>query len=651
MVKRTIRPGLFLLAVLCLVGTPAADSQAQGAPENNETPVLAHFRAAQQAIREGKNDLAVQEYKTVLRLDPNLVEARINLGLAYHMLGQYDEAAAELAQAVRKQPGVLGANIVLGIDYMKLGKAGKAISPLKQALAIDPANREARRNLAAAYMTEQDYLEAGKDFRKAFEQESDKQEAWFGLGHDYLNLSTQLTARISTEDRDSSWQRRLGADFLGQRRLWNDAVREYRSALTLAPAELGLHTSIGYALLHMKRPEEAESEFRAELRSDPKNVEALVGLSVVRLFEGDAAGASENVSKGIAISPEFFEALEDFPPGDLAPEVCRKLAPELEKLPPDAATAFLLWVAYNALGEKDKADEARKSFQTRLAALDRERVRERQASPVREACAAHDYAACIKAFQGRTNLSALEYFTLGQAHFRLGEFELAADAFGAAVASQPKNAKALYWLLRTYTALANGCFTQLMTQYPDSWRTHQLWAETYHLEQADKDAIREYQTAVRLRPQDFELHRALGELDLASNSLEEARKELESALVLNPGDARALYLMGNWYIAQRQLQKAIPYLERALRLDPGLLEARASLGKAYLRTSQAALAAPQLEKAVALDHYGDLHYLLYQAYRDLGKTDLAQTALARSQDLRKKSEAEDQAKIRKAEQE
>ena len=121
---------------------------------------------------------------------------------------------------------------------------------------------------------------------------------------------------------------------------------------------------------------------------------------------------------------------------------------------------------------------------------------------------------------------------------------------------------------------------------------------------------------------------------------------MEGALALKPGDARGLYLVGNWYIAERQPQQAIPYLERSLRFDPGLLGARAALGKAYLRTSQAALAAPELKKATALDHYGDLHYLLYEAYRYLGKKDLAQTALAQSQELRQKSLAEDRAKIK-----
>jgi hypothetical protein len=55
------------------------------------------------------------------------------------------------------------------------------------------------------------------------------------------------------------------------------------------------------------------------------------------------------------------------------------------------------------------------------------------------------------------------------------------------------NVEAAYWLTRAYTALSGGCFTQLMTNFPDSWRTHELRAEAYQLQQPDTNAIEEYE--------------------------------------------------------------------------------------------------------------------------------------------------------------
>ena len=95
----------------------------------------------------------------------------------------------------------------------------------------------------------------------------------------------------------------------------------------------------------------------------------------------------------------------------------------------------------------------------------------------------------------------------------------------------------------------------------------------------------------------------------------------------------------------RENGKALPYLQRALRLQPDLAEANELLGTAYVRLGQFAKAVPKLQKGAALDHYGNVHYQLYLAYHKLGQTQLAQTALERSQELRRSSLEHDQAVI------
>ena len=89
----------------------------------------------------------------------------------------------------------------------------------------------------------------------------------------------------------------------------------------------------------------------------------------------------------------------------------------------------------------------------------------------------------------------------------------------------------------------------------------------------------------------------------------------------------------------------MPFLERALQLQPNLNEASGLLGTALIRMGKFADAVPRLEKAAPLDHMGNIHYQLYQAYRKLGEAELAQKALARSQEIRRSSLERDQALI------
>jgi Tfp pilus assembly protein PilF len=207
------------------------------------------------------------------------------------------------------------------------------------------------------------------------------------------------------------------------------------------------------------------------------------------------------------------------------------------------------------------------------------------------------------------------------------------------------NAEASYWLERTYQELGAETYTRLEDSFPDSWRTHQLHAESYALRLDVNGTIKEYKLALQLRPEEAELHEALGEFYLDNHSDEDAQVELERAVALDSSRTKALYLLGRRYVQDRENEKAVTYLQRALRLQPNLNEASGLLGTAYVRMGQFADAIPRLEKAAPLDHYGNVHYQLSLAYRKLGQAELAQKALARSQELRQSSLERDQALI------
>ena len=256
---------------------------------------------------------------------------------------------------------------------------------------------------------------------------------------------------------------------------------------------------------------------------------------------------------------------------------------------------------------------------------------------VQEPCHAHRYAECADRLQSRKQMTAPERLLLGKTQIMVQHYEHASDTFARLLAAQKDNVEASYWLARSYHALGAECFDRLEESFPQSWRAHQLRGEGYALREATNDAIKEYQLAIQLRPDEAELHEALGEFYLTKNADDEARAELEKALALDSSRAHTLCLLGRLYVRKREAEKAVPYLQTALRLQPDLVEASSLLGTAYVRLGQFASAVPQLEKAAPSDFYGNVHYQLYLAYRKLGQSELAEKALARSQDLRRAS--------------
>jgi predicted Zn-dependent protease len=639
--RRRLRLVSLAIVAFCL----AASLRATPAPASDDNQkVIEVFRAAQQDMQAGRIESAIQGFKKVLQLEPGLVEARANLGLAYNAAGYYEQAATELSAAAKQRPDLLPASLFLGISYLKLGSPEKAIAPLNHALALDASNQDARSALASAELSEENYGKASEQFRWLFAAQSDKADAWYKLGHNYLQMVKRLTTTLSVRFPDSAWSRRLAGDILVERRAWNEAAFAYGKAIQAQAAQPGLHADLGKALLRAGKTAEAESEFNNELSRDPYESQALLGTAQVQLLEGNAQSALEAVSKVWQTSPEILAQVSDFPSIAPSTDAARQIAAALEKGSSNPPREFLLSALLRILGDSAASDEARANFEKSAQAPVRSTPERDLLS--RSACERHQERACAELLALQKPITSSDLLRLGQALFVLNRHEAASNAFATAVSQNKESAQALYWLDRAYLRLADECFDQLTAAYPDSWRAHELKGESFSIRQADQEAIAEFRVAARMHPADAEIHEMLGEDLLRQKRPAEAKPELETALQLNPSAPRSLYLLGELYVDEREPAKGIPYLESALRYDPSLLEARPVLGRAYLKAGKPELAAPQLEQASRADRYGDLHYLLYEAYRDEGKQQLAAAALARSQELRRKSAADDQAKIR-----
>jgi tetratricopeptide (TPR) repeat protein len=607
--------------------------------------VATHFRAGQEALKQGELTRATEEFKKVLALDPDLVEARLNLGLVYHALGEYKLAAGNLSAALRQSPNLAGPALILGIDYLKLGEAEKAIPVLQHAARLEPANLEAHRALATCYRSKDDFRLAADEYRQLATLNPDKADAWFKLGHDYLDLSARLAYRGAQLYRDSAWGHRFLGDLLFQRSRWDDAAQEYRQALGIEPRQSGLHTSMGQAYLHAGNLEKAEAEFHLELQLDSSNEAAWLGLAETQLSRGQVTAALEAVGKVWEISPEFLALQREFPTVELAPEQARALLTGLQTAPEGAPKHFLLSALHGTLGETDQARDRRTALQSDFNAWQKARDHGTEKRGAQRPCDAHRYAACADLLQAQKQPTPADRLLLGKTQFVLRQYQRAADTLAQLRGVAKENVEASYWLARSYQALGAESFDGLEESFPESWRAHQLRGEGYALRQNVNDAVKEFQLALQLRPDEAGLYEALGELYLTSNSPEQAQAMLEKALALDSSRTHALCLLGRLYVQKRAAEKAVPYLQKALRLRPDLVEASSLLGTAYVRLGQFTSAVPELQKAAPIDFYGNVHYELYLAYRNLGQPELAKKALERSQELRRTSAETHQALI------
>jgi tetratricopeptide (TPR) repeat protein len=470
-------------------------------------------------------------------------------------------------------------------------------------------------------------------------------EGLYGLGKSYLNLAKRSSTRLSHANQSSSWSRRFAGDLLALPDSWSDAAVEYRRALAIDPKQPGLNASLGTALLRIDKLENAEAAFRDELQVDPENEEALLGLAEIDVRRGTAEEALESIARICQFFPPYLLTQPDFLSTGVDAALAKKLAAGLEKSPPSLGVQFLLTSLYKVAGEDEKAREQWAAFQERLGRWQKEDHDSEVARTADQLCRGHRYAACVKLLQAQNRPSARSNLMLGKALFALAKYDSSADAFSAVLVSEKDNLEGIYWLSRACKQLANDDLNRLMELYPDSWRAHQAQGDAQKIRGAFNQAIDEYQMAIRLHPMEPQLYESLGESYLMTLAYDQAETQLKKALQLDRTLVNCYVLLGRVCLGRHQDEESIPYFRTALQYNPDLLQARAFLGQAYMRMGKPVDALPELESSASLDYYGSLHYLLYNAYRQLGKPELAQKALARSLELRRASATQHQAKV------
>lgn len=94
---------------------------------------------------------AIENYRRVIELAPDWVEAHINLGVALYQLGRIEEAQAAFQSAVRLDPENGISRYNLGCVLEERGEIEEAIEHLRHAASVIPGHPDVHFNLALAY--------------------------------------------------------------------------------------------------------------------------------------------------------------------------------------------------------------------------------------------------------------------------------------------------------------------------------------------------------------------------------------------------------------------------------------------------------------------------------------------------------------------
>jgi tetratricopeptide (TPR) repeat protein len=334
-----------------------------------------HLQEAIALHQSGNLEGAIREYREYLKVRPDSMPARSNLGAALARIGRYDEAIDEYKLALRAEPRNAAVLLNLGLTYYKTNRIPEAAQQLESVMSLGPPSRQVVLLLADCDVRLGENKKAIALLSPLAEDNAGDPGFNYLLGMALLrdgqpDRGGVLIDRI-LRNGDSAEARLL----LGTTKLfamdYAGALPELKKAVELNPRLPEVHSYYGQALLRTGDPAGAGAEFRAELAINPSDFMSNLQMGVLAKEDQNYAEASSFFDRALRGRPGDPGVRYQIATVNLALEKVEDARSELEKLvkesPQFTEAHVSLATVYYRLKRKPEGDRERAIVQKLLA--------------------------------------------------------------------------------------------------------------------------------------------------------------------------------------------------------------------------------------------------------------------------------------------
>ena len=234
--------------------------------------------------------------------------------------GRTAEALAVGRIATERFPESVVAHHVHGVALMELNRLEEAAESFRRAVELGPGHKNSRQNLGSVLRRQGNFAESIEWYRAVLDIDPDFTLAHVGIGSALFRLGQYEQAEESLSRAVSLGSNvvpinavSLLGDSLRKQHRYEEAVDTYRGILETEPDYAPAHAGIGYALLGLKRYEEAvESLARAvSLQAEPAtDADLHVAMGEASQALGRTETAAEHYASAVEIDPGNAKALD-----------------------------------------------------------------------------------------------------------------------------------------------------------------------------------------------------------------------------------------------------------------------------------------------------------------------------------------------------
>jgi len=261
-------------------------------------------------------------YTHIISLNPGSEAARRNLALALKDAGRSAEALDASRIVLDLFPESAKGHNTHGAALLALDRLDEAGESFGRALELDPDHRNARHNLAETRRQQGRFVEAVRGYLGVLHIDPTFAPAYAGMGSALFGLGHYERAVQSLEQAVSLDPQALALGVLRQfpealRKLERneEAIERYRAVLQLDPDYAPAYAGMGYALMQLKRYDEALEPLARAASLRPQSPDATarhVAMGRASQELGRTEAAAEHYARALEIDPRSAIALDSF---------------------------------------------------------------------------------------------------------------------------------------------------------------------------------------------------------------------------------------------------------------------------------------------------------------------------------------------------
>lgn len=273
-------------------------------------------KLAETDLRDQKLDLAEAEYRKILALDSENINAHSNLGLAYYIQRQFAPAAEQFNIVLRAKPDLWNIAALCGLSEAQTQQSAGAANHLEQAFehVTDPSLRLAVGKQLFSILSESGDLNRASDIVAKLQQlEPNNVDVLYAAHRVYSLLANRAFLTLAYVNPDSARMYQVWGDRMKLMGDMRGAIVAYRKAIERDPNLSGVHVALADALSASRSAADrnaAEVEYRKALEIDPLNARAESKLGDFAMQRSNLQGAAGHYRRALQIQPDDPEANE-----------------------------------------------------------------------------------------------------------------------------------------------------------------------------------------------------------------------------------------------------------------------------------------------------------------------------------------------------